>query len=73
MHIKARDKEIEGPENATIRMNSGEHVSIAYTSPDGRTEVINIMAQHLVMIAEHEGSKSALLIRPSAGCQFVPG
>lgn len=73
MHIKAWDQEIVGPANATVDMKTGDTISIAYTDPRGETNVITVIAQHLVMIAEHEGSKNALLIRPSKGCEFVPG
>ena len=73
MHIKAWGQEIVGPSNATVDMKNGDRLSVAYTDPRGVTNVITVSAHHLVMIAEHESTKNALMIRPSAGCQFIPG
>lgn len=73
MHIKAWDKEIVGPSNATVSLNTGDEISISYTDPCGVTNIVTVSAHHLVMIARHEGSDNSLLIRPSVGCQFVPG
>ena len=64
MLIKAWDKEIDGPPNATVEMKSGDHLSVAYTGPDGKTNIINLSARHLVFIAMHEGTDTSIICRP---------
>lgn len=64
MHIKARGQEILEASNATVRMSSGDHISVEYTSPDGRSEVITLSAQHLVFLARHEGTDTSIICRP---------
>jgi len=64
MHIKAWGQEIVGPSNATVDMKDGDHLSVAYTDPRGVTNIINISARHLVMIATHEGTDKSILCRP---------
>ena len=64
MHIKAWGQEIVGPTNATVDMKNGDHLSVAYTDPRGVTNVISISAQHLVLIARHEGTDKSILCRP---------
>jgi hypothetical protein len=65
MEIKSLDKVITGTANATIRLDSGDTVSIAYTSHDGKTNIINVTAQHLVLMAVHEQTEKAIICRPS--------
>lgn len=74
MIIKApAGKKIEGVPNASIIMESGDHLSIGYTDPNGKFHVFNITAQYMVFMACHEQTESAMLIRPSKGLEFVPG
>lgn len=73
MHLKAWGKEIKDVRNGTVTMESGDALSVAYTDPNGKTHVFNILAQHLVFLVTHEGTNNSLLVRPSVGCQFVPG
>jgi hypothetical protein len=74
MLIKApAGQKIEDAPNASVVMESGDHLSVGYTDPSGKFHVFNISAQHLVFMAYHEGTESAMLIRPNTGLQFVPG
>lgn len=58
------------PTKATITLYSGDHLLVEYTDPNGARNSITIDVQHLVMIAAHEQSQSALIIRPSTGCTY---
>ena len=72
MEIKSNRNALNGT-NATVMMESGDHISIAYKNPHtGEFNVFNITAQHLVFMASHEQTQNALLVRP-AGCEFVKG
>lgn len=64
MDIKAWDKEIKGVSNATVELKNGDHISIAYTTPWGQTNIITVSAQHLVLIARHEGTDKSVICRP---------
>lgn len=72
MDFKSRIMHVDGVENATVLMKSGDHLSVAYIDPRGVVNTINISAQHLIFLATHEQSEATMLVRPS-GVQFVPG
>jgi len=73
MKIKAgfvevsRDANIK---NATVSLESGDTISVAYTDPNGKPHILNITAQHLVLIVVHEQTDAAMIMRPSVGVQF---
>lgn len=71
MKIKAWSNEIEGPSNATVEMNSGDVISIAYTNPRGESHIITVSAQHLVFIARHEETDMSILCRPGNVVELV--
>lgn len=72
MEIKSGQKTLLGS-NATVVLESGDHVSVAYKDPlTGQFNVFNIHAQHLVFIATHEQSDNTLLVR-RGGCEMVQG
>lgn len=64
MEIKTLGQEIKGGTTATVRLDSGDYISIAYTDPRGTTNVITVSAHHLVMIAMHEDSDTSIICRP---------
>ncbi len=72
MEFKSPIMNVNGVGNATVLMQSGDHLSVGYIDPRGVFHNINISAQHLVFLATHEQTEATLLIRPS-GVQFVPG
>ena len=61
-----------GGTNATVTMSSGDHLSVGYKDPVGRWNTFVISAQHMIFLATHEQSEACMLIRPSAGVQYVP-
>jgi hypothetical protein len=71
MIFKCGNKELSGA-NATIRMESGDHVSVAFTDLSGDTRVVTIRVQGKVMLVNDEKTEGSLLIR-SAGCHFEQG
>lgn len=72
MHIMSWGQEITGTRNATVRLDSGDSVSVAYKTPDGRDEIITITAQHLVLLATHERTDASIIVRPG-GVATVDG
>lgn len=64
-----------GGTNGTVRMNSQDHLSVAYVDPRGTEHIFNISAQNLVFMVVHEKTEAAILCRPSAptgnGVEFV--
>jgi len=73
MDFKSRIMNVSVSGNATVLMESGDHLTVGYIDPRGKFHSINITAQHLVFLATHEQSEAAMIIRPSVGVQFVPG
>lgn len=71
MDIKAWGQEINDVRNGTVALNSGDTLSVCYTDPHGKCHLLNITAQHLVLMVTHEESKSAMVCRPAVGVQFV--
>jgi hypothetical protein len=71
MHIKAWGKEIKDVRNGTVTMDSGDSLSVAYTDPNGKTHIFNVMAQHLVFMVTHEQTEATMMCRPAVGVQFV--
>lgn len=71
MDFKSYKGDVDGAENATVTMKSGDHLTVGYIDPRGIFHSINISAQHLIFLASHEQSEATLLIRPS-GVQYVP-
>jgi hypothetical protein len=63
MEIKAGSQAITAP-NGTVVMESGDHLSVAYKTPDGKFHIFNISAQHMVFIATHEASDTSVIVRP---------
>jgi hypothetical protein len=71
MQIKALNSHIQDTSNATVTMNSGDHLSVGYTDPNGKFHIFDISAQHLVFLVSHRESEATMLIRPSVGVQYV--
>lgn len=72
MDIKSYKGNINGAENATVELKSGDHLSVAYKDPhSGQFNVFNITAQHLVFLVTHEQTEATMMIRPSVGVQYV--
>jgi len=72
MQIRAWEHEIKSVRNGTVVMESGDHLSIMYTDPHGKSHTINVSAQHLVLMVSHEQTDAALIFRPAVGVQFSP-
>ena len=62
MEIKALTKVVKA-ENATITMDSGDHLSIAFKDLKGDYQVVNIKIQGKVCLIEHEQTQDALIVR----------
>lgn len=71
MEFKSTIMNVNGPGNATVLMQSGDHLSVGYIDPRGVFHNFNISAAHLIFLVTHEQSEAALLVRPS-GVQIVP-
>lgn len=72
MEIKSNGNALTGT-NATVMLESGDHISVAYKNSRGEFNVFNVSAQHLVFLASHEQTGSTMIVRPSTGLQFVEG
>lgn len=71
MQIKTPNTHIQDASNATIILKSGDHLSVGYLNPDGKFDIFDISAQHLVFLVSHRESEATILIRPSVGVQYV--
>ncbi len=56
-----------------ITLQSGDHLVVSYVDPFGRTNTLEIDAQHLVLIVNHVETDAAMVIRPIVGVQYLPG
>lgn len=72
MDIKAWGQEINNVRNGTVALNSGDTLSVGYTDPHGKFHLLNISAQHLVLMVAHEQTEAAMVFRPAVGVQYVP-
>ena len=54
-----------------VCIESGDTVTVRYTDPNGQSHSITVVAQHLVLLVEHEPSGRAILSSPSAGARFI--
>lgn len=70
MIIKALDKELRH-DNATVEMQSGNHLTVAFKIGD-EYQVVSVSCQGSVMVITHEQSESAFLINRT-GCQHLKG
>ena len=73
MDFKSPIMIVSGVENATVLMQSGDHLSVGYKDPNGKFHSINISTQHLAVLATHEQSGAAMIIRSSFGAEFIQG
>jgi hypothetical protein len=72
MQINAWGKEIRDISNATVEMQYGDHLSVAYkSSHTGLFHVFNINAELLGFLVTHEGSDAAMLVGPFGGVEYV--
>jgi len=44
---------------------------VSYTDPHGKFHLLNITAQHLVLMVSHEQTDAALIFRPAVGVQYI--
>jgi hypothetical protein len=71
MHIKTRLMNVDGVDNATVVLKSGDYVVMEYKDAQGKEHTLTITAQHLLLSVEHLPSNKALLMSPSMGVRFV--
>lgn len=62
MEFKALTKTVKA-ENATVVMDSGDHLSIAFKDLMGEYQVINVKIQGRVCLIEHEQTQDAMIAR----------
>jgi len=72
MDFKSPIMNVAGVGNATVMMESGDHLTVGYRTPRGEFHTFCISAQHLIFMATHEQSEATIFIRPSLGVQYVP-
>ncbi len=53
-------------EHTTINLKSGDTVRVSYKAPNGQVHIIDVTAQHMVLIAAHDGTEKAILCRPGS-------
>jgi hypothetical protein len=70
MEIKSYDKVISGNANATVTMDKGDTLSIAFKDTSGEYQVINVAIQGCVAVVTHEQSDDTMVVR-RRGSQFV--
>lgn len=58
--------------NATVIMESGEHLSVAFKDKVGEYQVVNLMIRDAVMVVTHEQTDNSLVVRRN-GDQYVKG
>jgi len=62
MKIKCLQTECNGP-NATVQMESGDNLSIAFVDLSGQARIVNITVQGKVMLVTDAKTDSSLLVR----------
>ena len=73
MEIRSGQKTIMEP-NATVRMSSGDHLSIAYTDVDGHSTIITIEARQIALAIREQRSGDMLFVQhPKYGNVFMEG
>lgn len=71
MKIKCQNKELEGL-NATVRMESGDHLSVAFTDLQGVSRIITLSVQGKVMLVNDTKTDDSLIMR-NAENYFLKG
>ena len=64
MRIKCLSTETEGP-NATIAMESGDHVTLAFTDLNRKSRMIHVSIQGKVMVVHEDTTQSYMLVHSS--------
>lgn len=73
MEIRSGSQTILEP-NATVRMSDGDHLSIAYTTADGFTTIVNVSARAIALVVKEQRTGDELFIqRPKYGNVFMEG
>jgi hypothetical protein len=72
MDIKPNHPPIGVPTKATVKLFNGDSLSVAYTDLHGNEHILNITAQHLVLVVSHGQTDAAMIFRPAAPVTFVP-
>lgn len=49
-----------------LDLKSGDTVRVSYLAADGVTHVIDVTAQHMILLACHEGTDKAIVCRPGS-------
>lgn len=65
MKIKCLNNELNGS-NATIVMESGDHVSIAFTDLNGDSRIITVSVQGKVLVVNEPKMDASLLVRANS-------
>ena len=58
-------------DTSAVALRSGDHLTITYKDPAGKTHSLIVSAQHLVLMVEHVETQSAMIFRPSVPVQFI--
>lgn len=71
MRFGSRIMNVDGVQQATVTMQSGDSLSVGYVDSNGNTHILNINAQHLVLMVSHEQTDATMIFRPAVGVQYI--